>query len=376
MTRQARHADRAKTPTFRATVPDAYGAFGWPISDMQPCETTRAMTNRTYRITPFLMRAAQLPGISVARVLARAGLPGDLAWSRDLSVDAMTWFAVLEALVQEAGDADQAMELGRDLATGPLPPALIAFAASPDIRTGLQRLALFKPLVAPMRLAISETAESLVITLTAETGDQHLSAAVAKMEVAYLLSLLATFAARAVRPITVTLPRGTPVTDRFRAFAGCAIIHAETMGLAIRAADAALPIISADTAIYRSVEAELLGRLRALSVAGGTADRLRRELRHALPSGQVSVETIASRLRVSPRSLQRRLKEEDTSFQAILDETRAELAIIYLRDRKLSAEETSHLLAFRDPNSFYRAFRDWTGMTPAEARALDSQDLA
>lgn len=376
MTRQASLADYAKLPTFRANAPDPYGSFSWLISDLHSCETTNSMINRTYRIKPFLMRAAQLPGISVASVLARAGLPGDLASSRDLSVDAMSWFAVLDALVQEAGDADQAMDLGRDLATGPLHPALIAFAASSDIRKGLQRLALFKPLVAPMRLVISETDDSLVITLTAETADQHLSAAVAMMEVAYLLSLLSTFAARAVRPITVTLPRGTPVTDRFRAFAGCAIIYAETIGLAIRAADAALPIISADTAIYRSVEAELLGRLRALVDAGGTADRLRRELRQALPSGQVSVETIAGRLHISPRTLQRRLKEEDTSFQAILDETRAELAMIYLRDRKLSAEETSHLLAFRDPNSFYRAFRDWTGMTPAEARALVSQDLA
>jgi hypothetical protein len=81
------------------------------------------MTSRTYRITPFLMRAEQLTGISVARVLAHAGLPGDLGWSRDLFVDAMTSFAVLEALVHEAGDADQALELGRNLATGPLHPA-------------------------------------------------------------------------------------------------------------------------------------------------------------------------------------------------------------------------------------------------------------
>ena len=65
----------------------------------------------------------------------------------------------------------------------------------------------------------------------------------------------------------------------------------------------------------------------------------------------------------------RALALEMETLREILDETRAALALIYLREHKLSAEETSFLLAYRDPNSFYRAFSDWTGMTPAEARA-------
>jgi AraC-like DNA-binding protein len=119
-----------------------------------------------------------------------------------------------------------------------------------------------------------------------------------------------------------------------------------------------------------------LARLKSLSSASGMADRVRREIRETLPSGRVSAEAVASRLHVSTRSLQRKLKYEGASFQAILDETRAALALIYLRDHKLSVEETSFLLAYRDPNSFYRAFSDWTGMTPAEARAAPSALLA
>jgi AraC-like DNA-binding protein len=75
---------------------------------------------------------------------------------------------------------------------------------------------------------------------------------------------------------------------------------------------------------------------------------------------------------MSKRSLQRRLKDEGLTFQAILDDTRADLAMTYLRDQNLSAEEISYLLAYRDPNSFYRAFQDWTGMTPAQARGLET----
>jgi AraC-like DNA-binding protein len=170
----------------------------------------------------------------------------------------------------------------------------------------------------------------------------------------------------------VTLPAQVQVTDAFRRFAGSEILSGDETGIALRRADASLPIISADTAVYRAIEHELMARLTSLSSGLGMADRVRREIRNMLPSGRVSAEAVAGRLRVSTRSLQRKLKDEGASFQTILDETRAALALIYLRDRKLSTEETSFLLAYRDPNSFYRAFSDWTGMTPAEARAAPS----
>jgi len=148
------------------------------------------------------------------------------------------------------------------------------------------------------------------------------------------------------------------------------VLSGDHVSLSLSMADASLPIISADTAVYRAVEQELMARLKSLTSVGGMAERVGREIRSSLPSGRVSAQTVADRLRVSTRSLQRKLKDEGTSFQAILDETRAALALVYLRDQKLGTEETSFLLAYRDPNSFYRAFNDWTGMTPAQARAM------
>lgn len=327
------------------------------------------MQSRGYKITSFLTQACKTLGFGPARVLARAGLPADYFAHEGRGLDARTWFAVLEALVTEAGDPDRAMELGRMLATGPLHPALIAFSASPDIRTGLHRVALFKPLIAPVALVIQEQDGVLSITLTTAEVTAGLPPATAIMEVSYFLELLRIFASEQITPQSVTLPSQVQITDAFRRFAGCKVLSGDQAGLALRAADASLPIISADTAVYRAIEQELMTRLKSLSCAIGMADRVRREIRDALPSGRVSAEAVAGRLRVSTRSLQRKLKDEGASFQTILDETRAALALIYLRDHKLSAEETSFLLAYRDPNSFYRAFSDWTGMTPAEARA-------
>lgn len=330
------------------------------------------MQSRGYKITPFLTQACKTLGFGPARVLARAGLSVDYLAHEGRGLDAAAWFAVLEALITEAGSPDGAMELGRALATGPLHPALIAFSASPDIRTGLQRVAIFKPLIAPVALAIEEQGGVFSITLTDAEQATGLPPATAIMEVSYFLELLRIFATEQITPQSVTLPAQVRVTDAFRRFAGCEIFFGEVAGIALHGADASLPIVSADTAVYRAIEQELKARLTSLSGAVGMADRVRREIRNMLPSGRVSAEAVAGRLRVSTRSLQRKLKDEGASFQAILDETRAALALIYLRDRKLSTEETSFLLAYRDPNSFYRAFSDWTGMTPAEARAAPS----
>jgi len=323
------------------------------------------MQSRGYRISQFLTQACRTLGCGPARVLARAGLPADYLVHEGRGLDAAAWFAVLEALVAEAGHPDRAVELGRALATGPLHPALISFSASPDIRTGLHRVALFKPLIAPVTLAIREEDGMLSITLSSAEAAPSLPPSAAMMEISYFLELLRLFASEQITPHSVTLPATAQVTDAFRRLAGCEILIGDQIGLVLRASDASLPIISADTAVYRAVEQELMGRLKSLSGASGMADRVRREIRNTLPSGRVSAQAVASRLRISTRSLQRKLKDEGVSFQAILDETRTALALIYLREHKLSVEETSFLLAYRDPNSFYRAFSDWTGMTPA-----------
>lgn len=324
---------------------------------------------RGYRITPFLTRACQTLGIAPARVLARARLASDYLAHEGRGLDAAAWFGVLDALVAEAGSPDRAMDLGRALAAGPLHPALIAFSASPDIRTGLQRLALFKPLIAPVAVAIENRADVLSITLSTPEGPACLPAATAIMELSYFLELFRIFAAESITPISVTLPASAQVTEAFRHFARCPILSGEQIGLVLDGADALSPILSADTAVYRAIEQELMSRLKMHAVASGMADRVRHEIRAILPSGRVSAQAVASRLGLSTRSLQRRLKDEGGSFQVILDETRTALALIYLREHKLSAEETSFLLAYRDPNSFYRAFSEWTGMTPAQARA-------
>jgi AraC-like DNA-binding protein len=72
---------------------------------------------------------------------------------------------------------------------------------------------------------------------------------------------------------------------------------------------------------------------------------------------------------MSTRTLQRRLGDEGSSFQTVLTSTRMALARHYLTNETISTVEISFLLGYADSSSFYRAFRDWTGLTPEQMRA-------
>jgi AraC-like DNA-binding protein len=87
-----------------------------------------------------------------------------------------------------------------------------------------------------------------------------------------------------------------------------------------------------------------------------------------LRGGDPSLESVASSLGKSPRTLQRRLKEYELNFGALLDQERAVVARRYLADRSLSISEVAFLIGFSEQSSFNHAFKRWEGCTPTEYR--------
>jgi AraC-like DNA-binding protein len=81
-----------------------------------------------------------------------------------------------------------------------------------------------------------------------------------------------------------------------------------------------------------------------------------------------AIGQVARALAVSPRTLQRRLESRGTTFGELRDATRRQQAIQYLRDPGIAIKEIAGLLGFSEPSTFYRAFRRWTGATPAHFR--------
>ena len=93
-------------------------------------------------------------------------------------------------------------------------------------------------------------------------------------------------------------------------------------------------------------------------------------MKRHLATRRPDMRAIAKQLAVSERTLQRRLAEEGTRFQDVLTEARRELAREYLANAQLEMSDVAFLLGFDDQNSFYRAFRQWEGETPARWRAI------
>lgn len=98
--------------------------------------------------------------------------------------------------------------------------------------------------------------------------------------------------------------------------------------------------------------------------------RVREHITAELCGGNPSAEHVAERLGVSMRTLHRRLRAEGKTFRDIADDLRCSLAIRHLEHSVFSIGEISFLLGFAHATAFHKAFRRWTGQTPAHYREL------
>jgi AraC-like DNA-binding protein len=128
-----------------------------------------------------------------------------------------------------------------------------------------------------------------------------------------------------------------------------------------------LPFASADPASLVMTREQCERELDALGFAGPFRERVRALALHGT-GGARSLDEVAAQLHVSGRTLKRRLAELDTSYSRILDEERRGRALALLETTRLGIEDIAERLGYADVASFGRAFRRWTGKTPARVR--------
>jgi AraC-like DNA-binding protein len=107
--------------------------------------------------------------------------------------------------------------------------------------------------------------------------------------------------------------------------------------------------------------------LSELKLSTGLAGKVR-EIFLAYLGQPTSFDLVAERLRMSPRTLRRKLEQEGTSYRELIDELRAQAAIKYVRDTDLTIEDIAFALGFSDAAAFRHAFRRWTKSAPNEYR--------
>ncbi|HEY1249877.1 MAG TPA: helix-turn-helix domain-containing protein, partial [Thermoanaerobaculia bacterium] len=155
----------------------------------------------------------------------------------------------------------------------------------------------------------------------------------------------------------------------FERVLGCPVRSgAESDALAVPRSSWRLPLRRRDSRLHALLAQQADERMALLGSDASVTAQLRRALAGVMPGGPVDLASVSRRVGTSPRTLQRRLEEEGTSYQDVLDGVRREAAEGYLAESRLSVGEVGYLLGFSEPAAFHRAFRRWTGKTPLEFR--------
>ncbi len=120
--------------------------------------------------------------------------------------------------------------------------------------------------------------------------------------------------------------------------------------------------------MYRQFTEHAEKYLKSLSQSDTVVVQLKRMLTDLMAAGEANADAACRALKLSRRTLQRRLKAEKTSFQKVLNEVRAELAVRYLSDKRLKSLEVAMLLGYSNLSSFTTAFKSWYDMPPSAYR--------
>ena len=325
--------------------------------------------SQKYQVVGALRTVCAQFSIDAQRVTRRAGLPHDFLAAGARPVTATEYYALWQALDDEAQDPKLPLRLAEAVLEQGFDSAIYAFFSSPTVRIGLERKALLKPLIAPIRMALSMGRTSAVLTFGSTVPGRDLPALIGWFDLAFFVLSIRRGTGEHVIPLSVRGPMVARGWAGASGFFGCAFVRSDDYQLILARADADRPLISRNDALWSQIESGLKDRFRREMPARTLSARVRQALVDGLPGGQVTADQIARALAVSKRSLQRRLNEEGASFKDILEDTRRAMAINYLQNSDLSLQEIALLLGFRDPSSFFRAFRGWTGHTPQAVRA-------
>ena len=151
---------------------------------------------------------------------------------------------------------------------------------------------------------------------------------------------------------------------------GCPIRYgAERNGVSFDRALLDRPIEVQDVAYHDLIKRYVTGQRAELQ--GGALEDIRAEVARQMELGHCTLATVAQKLRMPQRSLQRRLQAEGMSFRDLVDEWRRARALSLVTNTRLPLSEVSEALGYAEQSVFTKSFRRWFGGTPLSFRAQD-----
>jgi len=314
-----------------------------------------------------LMKDLNIP---VQDVLRYAQLPLDLFQQKNITLTSEEYFRLWHGLAYAFRDNPTfPIDMMQAMTVEVFSPPLFACLCSPNLNIALERLAHYKPLIGPLKLDITKTDQLTTVEFSGLPEEADLPTNFIAIELGFKIQIARLATREHIIPAHIYTTIEFEYKEAYEEFFGVSITKADFNGLAFHAYDAQRPFLTANEQMWDMFEPSLNKRMKDLEQGASFTERVRACLMEIMASGQYSMADVASRLAVSPRTLQRRLRSEDTTFQRELDQLREELARNYLMKSEYSSGQIAFLLGYEDPNSFFRAFRNWTGQTPESMRA-------
>ncbi|MBY6033972.1 AraC family transcriptional regulator, partial [Marinobacter daepoensis] len=301
--------------------------------------------------------------------LAQAGLPQDTLTQPDNLIPYSRMAQLLEICARESGNPLFGLEYGAFQGTAVFGRLLYLFKNANTVGGSLSELTHYYHLHSSAAEVATSVEEGMaVLTYEPALEDGVPSRQIVELAIGVGKSLMKMLMGSCWKPSGVHFRHGagSPAHTYARILGVTPQFNSTSNGWVFDAQLLNLPLSDSDPELHALIR-EHLEKMDALTVRE-LPDYVRRLMRSFLPNGQATIELIADYMMLSPRSLQRYLAQENTSFQKLLNETRQSMAERYLKESTISLTQLSGILGYSDLAAFSRAFQRWYGASPRQWR--------
>ncbi len=326
------------------------------------------MSNR-FRVSSTLPRRLEELGVAPATVLRQAGLPMGLFDQDKILVTTEEFFALYAGIGAASGDPAIGLKLGTEDRMEFYDPIFIAALYARSLRDALERLARYKELTCPERIRLVEGTRECAVHFDWLLAHEPEPALLVDVCFARVLSVGRRGSGRAINPKRLEFQRVAAYREMYEGHFRCPVkFQASQNVLVFTRADIDQPFRTHNADMLAVVAPQLEAELRQQLAPNPIGEQVKGILKRLLAGQRPGIHDVARELRLSTRTLQRRLREQGSTFQRMLEEARRELARHYLAHSSLELNETAYLLGYEDANSFFRAFHHWEGTSPGQWR--------
>jgi len=321
------------------------------------------------RLYPSMWGSLERCGLAAAEIARRARLPLPVP-GQAMTLTMEQAFAFWGAVRELSGNPAIGLEVARNIDLADAPPMILAPFHARDWRDALHRIARYKQMCSPERVRVREEGEECIVEVEFARPHAERSTVVDLMFGAMMeLGRRGTRERLCARRLELERPAADVAAHE--AYFGCAVrFGAPRDRLVLHRADLERPFASYNQELLEMLSPALERALADHQSRSTLSGQVKWLMKRHLATRRPDMRAIAKELALSERTLQRRLAEEGTRFQDVLTQARRELAREYLANGELEMADVAFLLGFDDQNSFFRAFRQWEGETPARWRAI------